>query len=408
METLFSLDDPDKIYLHIGAPDHSLLPTDLLLSSELFKQESDLLNSLQYGATQGSSSVRLELSKFLTREYKDVVDPDKLLITGGASQSFFNMIPLFTDSNTVFLMENPTYFLAWQMLKDHGITDSRIVGISSDENGLDTRELLNFLNQVAHVPHVPNVENEVDHKVKDPIVTLTDSKDSRKKFKYLLYLVPTFSNPTGVTTSLERRLKLIEIAKEYDILVVCDDVYHLLYFENQMPPPRLVSLSSSNVISNCSFSKIFSPGFRLGWIETCPALLDQFNRSGLLNSGGCSNQLTSFLVKSILSKSENHLKNLRAEYENRKSLLIKELAKLPSHYQISEPRGGFFIWIVDTSKKVNTLELLKKMQKTSFTPGNLFSFGKTHGHCLRISFGHYHGDALVKGAKDLVEILKLH
>jgi DNA-binding transcriptional MocR family regulator len=383
METLFALDDPEKIYLHIGAPDDSLLPTDLLKSSILFDQQTDLLNALQYGATQGAHSVRVELAKFLTREYNEFVDPDNLLITSGASQSFFNIIPIFTDSDTVFLMENPTYFLAWEVLKDHGIDSSRIVGISSDDQGLDVEKLQEFLSRDQ----------------------VSDSKLSKKKFKYLLYLVPTFSNPTGSTLSLERRLKLLELARQYDILVVCDDVYHFLYFEDQLPPARMVSLSRSNVISNCSFSKIFSPGFRLGWIETCPDLLDQLKRSGILNSGGCSNQLTSFLVKSILSKSENHLKKLRREYENRKNLLLKELLKLPSHFKISEPRGGFFIWIQDTSKALNSSELVKK-SRTSFTPGNMFSFNNSHGHCIRVSFGHYKEDLLVKGARNLVEILK--
>lgn len=147
METLFSLEDPDKIYLHIGAPDHSLLPTDLLKSTQLFNHDTDLLNGLQYGATQGSNSFREELSKFLTQEYKCGVDQENLLITSGASQSFFNIIPIFTDSRTVFLMENPTYFLAWEMLKDHGIDQDSIVGISSDDSGLDVGELESYLGE---------------------------------------------------------------------------------------------------------------------------------------------------------------------------------------------------------------------------------------------------------------------
>ena len=404
METLFSLTDPEKIYLHVGAPDASLLPVDLIRKTNIMQQ--DLVSSLQYGPSQGSESVREELSQFLSREYKSQVDKDHLLVTSGASQSFYNMIPIFTNSETVFIMENPTYFLAWKMLNDHGIKNDSIIGISSDENGLDVDALEAYLLSTL----VPSKGSEESL-----------ASNSKKKFRFLLYLVPTFGNPTGASLSMERRKKLIDLARTYDILVVCDDVYHLIYFENQMPPDRLVSLDlnslkeeEGNVISNCSFSKLFSPGFRLGWIEASPFLLNQLKNSGILNSGGCSNHFSSFLMKPILKSSDfsSHLQGIRKEYESRRDLLLQEFKKLPSQFTVSSPKGGFFIWITDTTKNLDSKILLENISKSddadykvTFTPGNSFSANNAHGHCMRVSFGMYRGTELITGAQRLVNIL---
>ena len=176
---------------------------------------------------------------------------DSLAVTNGASGSFSNIITLFTHpTKTRFIIENPTYFLAIRVLEDHGISRESTIKIPVDQDGLRV-----------------DVLEETLQSEEEPV--LPPSVCGEKRFKYLLFLVPSFSNPTGISLSLERRKRLVELARKHDILVVCDDVYHLLHLGTSTadadadqpqgtscrPPPRVVSFdlldnSFGNVISN--------------------------------------------------------------------------------------------------------------------------------------------------------------
>jgi DNA-binding transcriptional MocR family regulator len=137
--------------------------------------------------------------------------------------------------------------------------------------------------------------------------------------------------------------------------------------------------------------------------------------SGILNSGGCSNHFSSSLIKPILNSLDfsDHLIKIREEYQERRNTLLEVLRQLPDQFLVSSPKGGFFIWITDKTKKLDTDQLLKEISckddpdyKITFTPGNSFSANKSHSHCMRISFGMYKGDDLRLGAERLVKILK--
>jgi DNA-binding transcriptional MocR family regulator len=137
--------------------------------------------------------------------------------------------------------------------EDHGIPRDNLIKIPVDDDGLQV-EILNENLQKLQQEEVESDWQNV-------------SVNGEKRFKYLLFLVPTFSNPTGNTLSLERRKQLVKLAQKYDLLVVCDDVYHLLHFNGIRPPPRVVAFDDvesgfGNVISNNSFSKLLSPGIR--------------------------------------------------------------------------------------------------------------------------------------------------
>ena len=180
--------------------------------------------------------------------------------TNGASQSFSNIITLFTRLNlTRIFIEDPTYFLALRVLNDHGFSTDQLSSIPLNEDGIRTEILDDKLRQMTKEGHeIPEVQFD-------------------GRFQFMLYLVPTFSNPTGFTLSSNRRTNLVRIVMKYNVLVVCDDVYHCFNDTTQeyIVPERLVSLDvnslqtkdqiyTGNVISNCSLSKIISPGFRLG------------------------------------------------------------------------------------------------------------------------------------------------
>ena len=419
--------ESDIIGLQYGAPDPTLLPIEILKRHSLNTlSRQDAHFSLQYGPSLGSLQFRMELSKLLSSEYNGMpVKHENLCVTSGASQSFFNLLRLFTYNDSIIILENPTYFLALKMLQDQGFDLSCIQTIQTDKDGIDTKELEQKLSQLSQT-----------------LPLRSQSKDSPKRFNFFLYLVPTFGNPTGHSVSIERRKELIRLAREYDMLIVCDDVYQLLSFDNYIPPPRLISFDLEtlgngfgNVISNCSFSKLFAPGMRLGWIESSPGIIQQLKNTGILYSGklftfvrvyrlgGCSNHFAADTMARIISSGDlkTHLDHVKKIYQERRDGMIQILNQFLTSNQVSFdiPKGGYFIWLEFKDKTLDTQALLNAMyggptyrgiqslekDKVQFTPGNRFSVNGNHGHCLRLSFGMYTLPQAMEGCKRLCLIL---
>ncbi|KAI8906738.1 putative aminotransferase [Gorgonomyces haynaldii] len=387
--TLFPADKPDWISFEFGAPGKDLLPPNLILEAAQQRlSEDDAWMALQYGPMLGDLYFRKALAQFLSKMYQSDCSFEHLCINNGASQSFFNIITLFCNKETVFYVENPTYFLALRVLQDHEIDLNKTVKIPVEEDGLD----VDYLEQ--QLKRQPLLKNG-------------------KKFSRLLYLVPTFSNPTGGSLSLEKRRKLVELAEEYDMLVVCDDIYQLLHFPGFAPPPRLVSLDTKGyVISNCSFSKLLAPGVRVGWVEAHPRLIDVFFKSGLMFSSGSPNHImANVLLKMIENQSlERHVLGLQQTYESRCNALCDALERyLPSGCILKRPKGGFFVWIETQTDTAKLLQWLRDQEqiRVSFTPGNAFSADLSHGKYLRMAFSLYQEPELEKGAERLGKAMKV-
>jgi DNA-binding transcriptional MocR family regulator len=255
--------DIPYINLSIGAPSSDLLPTSLTLTSVTSAlQFRDPSNCLQYGPTLGDDEVRQALSQWLSSCYNDFVDMHRLLLTSGASQSLSNIVAMFTDPTyTTVLFEDPTYFLARGVFEEHS-SNYKFQAIEQDDQGLDVDALEQLLKtELQKQPR--RVDNDGKH-------------------RFILYCVPTYNNPTGRCLSEERRRRLVALAHAFDMLIVCDDVYDVLYLDDtQRPPKRLVAWDdpdSGLVISNGSFSKLYGPGLRCGWIETSRGLMDRFSK----------------------------------------------------------------------------------------------------------------------------------
>lgn len=373
---------------------------------------------LQYGPETGCKRFRSRLATFLSQEYgyADEITPgvpssrpvnlENLVVTNGASGSFSNIISIFTHPNkTRVIIENPTYFLAIRVLEDHGISRNDTIKINVDEDGLQVDELERLLDTLEPPQLPPPLFGE-------------------KRFNYLLFLVPTFSNPTGITLSLERRRKLVDIARKHDILVVCDDVYHLLHLSpDYRPPPRVVSFDLDsgfgNVISNQSFSKILGPGLRLGWVEAAPGIVRQFQKSGLMYSGGCPSHFVSGIVGSAIETGilKKNLNLLRHTFRERMLFMCEFLEKnMPKEVSWKQPLGGYFLWI-KLPETENTTDILRALRETGeykgksvkklkvgFAPGNLFSSDASHGNHLRLTFAHYNIDGLKLGLERLCQV----
>src|SRR5690242_12959499 len=198
----------DVIDLGLGDPPLSLLPLDLIREAAQLRLSQTDNSFLQYGAEQGDGHFRNALAGFLTKGYGFDVTPESIFVTNGISKALDLICTLFTKAGDTIFVEEPTYFLALRIFADHHLN---VISVHTNENGL--------------------VIEALEEKL----------AEFRPKF---LYLIPTFQNPTGTTLPQEQRERLVQLAKEYDFIVVADEVYHLLsYTSSTGKPPRSFAAS---------------------------------------------------------------------------------------------------------------------------------------------------------------------
>lgn len=278
---------PDKlINLQLGWPSPRLFANSGILegASEVLTSESETAAALIYGPHIGHPPLRNSVASWLSSVYSRVVGPEGLAITNGASGNLSNVLQKFTDPlyTRNILMVEPTYFLACPIFEDNGF-QGKLKGIPEGENGIDTDFLQRTLqSSEAEAARIAKANGAPD------MPTIKVGKTYPKIYKYIIYLVPTFSNPSGKTLPLQVREAVVRLAREYDALVISDDVYDFLYWSDNPAirddevavPQRLIDIDRDmegysrwgNTLSNGSFSKIIGPGIRVGWADCAPAL----------------------------------------------------------------------------------------------------------------------------------------
>jgi len=367
---------PGMIHLGIGQPDPSLLPLALMKNAAEHRLDHDDGSLLAYGAESGDGYFRLALSRFLTEHYHTPVDADDLFVTAGASQGLDLICTLFTKPGDTIFVEEPSYFLALDIFRDHGLN---IIGLPMDEDGLMVEALEEGLTQ-----HHPA----------------------------FLYCIPTFHNPSSITLSAVRRERLVQLSQAHNLLIVADEVYHLLPYDSPPPQPLADYTHTGTILSMGSFSKILAPGLRLGWIQANQTLLQQLVKSGLLQSGGGLNPFTSKLVQSALELGlqRDHLVKLKTVYGQRKEFLSAALRQnLGSFVDFSKPGGGFFIWL-RLPEPIDAEALLSEARRhqVGFQPGTRFSSGRGLKNYIRVCFSFYDTPELETAAGRLADVLKNH
>lgn len=357
------------INLGIGQPSADLLPVGLMReASESFFRGAHA-NDLNYGDMQGDPRFLESLAGYLSEEYGVATNADALFVTGGNSQALDLVSSVFARPGDTVFVEEPSYFLAFQIFRDHGLN---VVGIPTDNDGLDLEQL-----QLALEHHKPA----------------------------FVYTIPTYHNPGGQSLSGERRKKLVDLSKQHEFLIVADEVYQLLYYDD-VPPPALGTMIDSNtVLSLGSFSKILAPGLRLGWIQTSSALRQKLMTNGFVNSGGSINHYASHVVRQAIDLGllAGHVTHLRLAYGAR--LMAMEDA-LQGHFadiaEWSLPGGGYFFWL-KLPAGVDTAPLKQQAAKmeAGFQPGSVFSSNGGFHNYLRLSFAHYNEEDIATGVARL-------
>ena len=357
-----------------GHPSTDLLPAeDVLKASEKvlttfnktlahYDGRSDT-HPLNYGPDLGNLEVRALIAEWNDRLFKlgKKTDPDCINLTNGASFGLMNLLlqcttPLHNITKRIFMV-SPTYFLINSAFIDNGYA-GKLSAIRELCNGeIDIDEIERQLESIeSKTPSKKNLTKEDIPEIYDPY------RPMKKLYNYIIYIVPTFSNPKGGTLPLESRTRLIDIARKYNILIVSDDVYDLLDFNagkaNHNYHKRMVYLDREtlpdgeefgNVVSNATFSKLLGPGLRTGWQETATPKLAKLLASGGANkSGGTPGHFNTTIIGELLKsgKVDKIVANLNAIFSKRAEALKAAVRKyMPKGTSISPVDGGYFAWV---------------------------------------------------------------
>ena len=335
---------------------------------------------LQYGATEGWNPLREQLSKFMANKGV-TVNPDGLIVTTGSQQGLDLLGKVMINPGDKVIVEAPTFLATIQCFRLYG---AHVIGAPIDADGVDTDKLEALI---------------AEHKPK------------------MVYLIPTFGNPSGATLSLARRKRVLELAVKYNTLVVEDDPYCELYF-GKPPPPSMLALShtvpgSRDLLAHCgSFSKILSPGLRVGWMIAPPALLANATMCKQFSDAHTSNVTQAIAAHYLtLNRLDTALASVRTVYAERARVMAESLRReLGSAISFNEPQGGMFFWAKLTGeggKPNNATEFAKRAidKLVAFVPGAPFYAHDADVAAFRLSFATVDVEKIVEGVGRLGEAL---
>lgn len=369
---------PGVIELAFGEPDPALFPAAGLADACREALADGGVAALPYGANAGPSALRRLVAQRLGSAEGRALDETETLITGGNSQALDQLVTLFCRPGDVVLVELPTYSLALGILRDHPVV---VEALPFDGEGLDVDAL--------------------ERRLVEARATGVGVR--------LLYLVPTFHNPTGVSLAPARRRRLVEVAAAHGLLVVEDDVYRELWYDEPAPPSLWSLAAPGTVLRLGSFAKTLAPGLRVGWLNASPAQIERVAASGLNDSGGCTSQFAATVVERFMAagRYDPHGAELRAAYRARRDALAATLAAgLPPGCSFVVPGGGFFVWVslpegLCASKLLPTAEAAG----VSFVPAARSHLdGADAG--LRLAFTMYDEETLAEGVRRLCAVLE--
>jgi 2-aminoadipate transaminase len=331
-----------------GHPDLALLPAGDIAGAAGQALADAGGAALSYGAEQGPGRLLEQLAAWLARDEGAAPPLDQLMITGGVSQALDMLCTVLTRPGDAILVQSPAYHLALRIFHDHGL---HLVPVAADEGGLQPGALAEALAGLAHEGRKAN----------------------------LLYTVPVFSNPAGVTLAPERRPAVVQMAQRAGLLVLEDDVYHQLWYDVP-PPPSLYSVAPAGpVVRLGSFSKVLAPGLRLGWLVAAPDIVRRCAGSGMLDSGGGVGHFVAHIVAAYMAEGrlDDHVVTLRAAYLARRDALLAAMSRyLPQGCSWLRPGGGFFVWLrLPAGVDGTALLAAAEAAGVSFVPGARFYAG---------------------------------
>jgi 2-aminoadipate transaminase len=364
----------DVVRMAMGSPAGDAIPS-ATFGALLHELATDGPAAFDYGPTEGDRALRDALLGFLEAQGAPVA-PAELLITTGGMQGLDLVCKLFVGPGDVVAVESPTYTNGAATISGY---EGEMVEVPVDADGMDVEALAALADALGEPPKV-------------------------------IYTIPTFQNPAGTTLSLERRVRLVELAADWGAVVLEDDPYGLLRFEgDDLPSLRELAGGGARVISVRTFSKILAPGLRVGWLEAEPEIVERMvdARQGM---DTCTAVPMQRLVARFLARGHGdaHLLGLRAEYHRRKVALHEaledELGGLGARW--TDPHGGFFLWLT-LPERIDTEALFPVAleEGVAYIPGRAFSIGGRFSNALRLAFSAEPPDRAREGVRRLARAI---
>ncbi len=375
---------PEVISLAGGLPDTSTFAPESYAAIMQTVAAQSCARALQYGPTEGLALMRRWIVEVMAEE-DTAVDPDDVLITTGAQQAIDLVCKALIDPGDVVITEAPTYPGAVPTFNAY---EADVIQLEMDDDGLSVAEL---------------------HRTLDGL----EADGRRPK---LLYTIPNFHNPAGVTMSLPRRRRLIELARERELLVVEDNPYGLLRYDGERLPtlrrldgPTAAEGSGGFVIYLGTLSKILSPGIRLGWVVAPRPVLEKL-RVGKASADLCSSSMTQHFAAAYFEggRWRDYLASLRTLYAHRRDTMLDALSEhFPREAHWTRPQGGLFLWVT-LPDYIDTTDLLARAlrENVAFVPGSAAYVDGRGGSSMRLNFSGVSDDDIREGVRRIGKVVR--
>ncbi|MFB0558555.1 MAG: PLP-dependent aminotransferase family protein [Candidatus Bathyarchaeia archaeon] len=335
------------------------------------------MEMLQYGSTLGMSQLRVELAKFVS-EAGVKADPDKeVIVTTGSQEAIDLVTRVFVDPGDIIIIGRPTYLSALSAFKQ---VNPDFLEISIDRDGMDADALEAELKRLK-----------------------VEGRSTK-----LLYVIPSFQNPTSTVLSRERRLRLLELAEEHDFLIFEDNPYGYISFEGPMPTPLAGLDKSGRVMYMSTFSKIVSPGMRIGWLkaheEFIAKMAEAKTRISICNDGLAQYAAAELLRRGVVAR---QIPKMIDVYRRKRDLMLEAMeTSFPEEAEWNKPGGGLFLW-AKMPEHVDTTEMLMEAVRSgvAYIPGSNFFTGPIHNY-IRLNYSFPSEPDIVEGIQILGGLLK--
>ena len=366
---------PEVVSLAGGSPFVKALPQELIHSAFETMMREEGPQALQYGGGQGIPTIREQILDILALEGIDDASPDDIVTTTGSQHALDLVSKLFLNPGDVVIAESPSYVGALGTFKSY---QADVVHVEMDEEGL-----------------VPAALER----------TIAELRAAGRAMKFL-YTIPNFNNPAGTMMTLERRREVIEICRREHLLIVEDNPYGLLYYD-ETPPPAMRSLDPDGIVYLGSFSKILSPGVRVGYALAPHAIREKLILAveASILSPSTFNQ---YLVSEYLRQADwqAQIASYRGVYRERRDALDAALREHFPHFTWTRPNGGFFVWL-QMSERLDSKQMLPRAVKelVAYTPGTAFYADGRGQSAMRLAFCYETPERLALGVRRLSNVV---
>ncbi len=351
----------DSVYFGDGAPARELLPLERMREAS-DRAWADSAALMGYGDQQGYRPLREWIVNHLRKRGIES-DAGNVLITGGSTQALDFACRVFLEEGDAIIVENPTFLGALEIFETYGVT---LIGVDCDEHGLDVGQLQQALEANPHAK--------------------------------VIYTIPTFHNPSGSNLPLERRQRLVELAREFNVAIFEDDPYGDLQYSGEVMPP--IRALDDQVLYFGTFSKIIAPGIRVGYVvapdEVMAKLLSTREVADISNDRIMMKTVALALEDNFM---DAHLERCRDLYRARRDAMLAALEReMPARIHWSKPDGGFFVWITlpDSIDSHHMFDVAAEHGVVPF-PGEWFGPNKDVPHTIRLSFSTVPEDRIALG-----------